>query len=82
MERTMRRFWANLARNGDPNDDSNNFYPAGIYEQDVRIPWEPFNANNGWFVFQSGDGRPMYQENNFKHRECDFWDQWDAYLHI
>ena len=78
----MHRFWANLVRNGDPNDDSNNFFPAGIYEDDERIEWEPFNRNHGWFVFQSGTDRPMHFEREFKTQECEFWDQWDAYLHI
>lgn len=83
MERTMRRYWANLARNGNPNDNSKNNYPAGIYENDGDLlEWEPFSANKGWFVFQSGEGRPMGNEHGFKSEVCEFWDEMDAYLKI
>lgn len=83
MERAMRRYWANLARNGDPNDNSGNNYPTGIYENDGELmQWEPFSVNKGWFVFQSGEGRSMGNEAEFKTEVCDFWDEWDAYLKI
>ena len=29
MTRSMKRYWANFARNGDPNDDSGANYPLG-----------------------------------------------------
>ena len=49
MARSMRRYWANFARNGDPNDDKGAFYPEDVYGSPLEdlVLWEPFNINQG-----------------------------------
>ena len=86
MERSMRRYWSNFARNGNPNDDSGAIYPDGLYDNDNLVQWDSFKINQGQLLFQSKDhrfsDRHIEMENNFRKDICDFWDTLDVYLKI
>ena len=90
MARSMKRYWANFARNGDPNDDNGAFYPADVYDSPLEelVKWEPFNINQGRLMIQNEDvveglhGTEIKMENRYMKQICDTWDDVDVYLRI
>ena len=55
----MKRYWANFARNGDPNDDTGAFYPDYVYGEDCE---------------KTGKGRPGNLPDNRCMEKLEYWD--------
>ena len=74
MARSMKRYWANFARNGNPNDDTGAFYPDYIYGKDCDETGEgrPGNLPDNrcmeelvkWEPFKENNGRLMIQNED------------------
>jgi len=90
MARSMKRYWANFARNGDPNNDEGGFYPENVYGNPLEelVKWDAFNVNQGRLMIQNEDvvenlhGTKIKMENHYMEQVCDTWDEVDVYLRI
>ena len=76
----MKRYWANFARNGDPNDDTGAFYPDYVYgvECDYAYGEEETGEDRSgnlpdgrcmeklvkWDPFKQNNGRLMIQNDD------------------
>ena len=70
----MKRYWANFARNGNPNDDTGAYYPEYVYGESCDETGEgrPGNLPDNmcmeklvrWDAFKENNGRLMIQNED------------------